>query len=293
MEKKITVFTPTYNRLETLKKTYQSLLYQTEKNFIWLVIDDGSCDRTDEWIEKVKKENLIEIMYIYQENGGKHRAHNTAVKNLKTDYMLILDSDDFLRKDAIQLLNQKIKEIDNNDKVCGIIGARKNIFQKNIKENMPDVKYVDTIELYQKYKFEGETVIMLKKQILLNNLFPEINNEKFVSESVIFNNISCNYKFLVIKEKIYYYSYRLDGYTRNYEKINKNNPIGYMLFLKSNAETSILFKERLKKTILYIIWCKRNNIKNNFHNFQNKILYIISFPIANLLYISKYPKNFF
>ncbi len=40
----LTILTPTYNRAYTLSKLYESLLAQTNKNFIWMVIDDGSTD---------------------------------------------------------------------------------------------------------------------------------------------------------------------------------------------------------------------------------------------------------
>jgi len=75
----ITVFTPAYNRAHTLGRTYQSLCSQNNKNFIWLIIDDGSTDNTkqlvDSWISE-QKSFIIE--YIYKENGGMHTAHNVA-----------------------------------------------------------------------------------------------------------------------------------------------------------------------------------------------------------------------
>lgn len=42
----LTVFTPTYNRAHTLPEAYCSLKAQTSKNFLWLIVDDGSTDRT-------------------------------------------------------------------------------------------------------------------------------------------------------------------------------------------------------------------------------------------------------
>ena len=49
-DKRITVFTPTYNRAKSIHRVYESLLEQTYKNFIWLIIDDGSTDNTKEII---------------------------------------------------------------------------------------------------------------------------------------------------------------------------------------------------------------------------------------------------
>ena len=59
--KKLTVFTPTYNRAYCLGNCYESLVRQTCKDFIWLIIDDGSTDQTKELVESWQKENKIEI----------------------------------------------------------------------------------------------------------------------------------------------------------------------------------------------------------------------------------------
>ena len=57
----ITILTPTYNREKLINKAYESLINQTDKNFEWLVIDDGSVDNTKQYIEKVKKYKKINI----------------------------------------------------------------------------------------------------------------------------------------------------------------------------------------------------------------------------------------
>ena len=57
MDKKITIVTPTYNRVHTLTKCYESLCNQSKKDFLWLVVDDGSTDDTEKLISKLKKEN--------------------------------------------------------------------------------------------------------------------------------------------------------------------------------------------------------------------------------------------
>ena len=59
--KKVTIFTPTYNRKYLLEKVYNSLKSQINKNFIWLIVDDGSNDGTREFIEKLKLEGIINI----------------------------------------------------------------------------------------------------------------------------------------------------------------------------------------------------------------------------------------
>ena len=48
----LTIFTPTYNRAHTIGRTYESLKKQNCKEFIWLIIDDGSTDNTSKLVEQ-------------------------------------------------------------------------------------------------------------------------------------------------------------------------------------------------------------------------------------------------
>lgn len=65
----ITVFTPTYNRAKTLERAFNSLMAQTVKNFIWLIIDDGSSDDTFDKVKEFKNKSLFKIEYYWKENG--------------------------------------------------------------------------------------------------------------------------------------------------------------------------------------------------------------------------------
>ena len=56
--KKITIITPTYNRAKTLPKVFESLLNQSFKDFLWVILDDGSTDETEEVVKKFQQENV-------------------------------------------------------------------------------------------------------------------------------------------------------------------------------------------------------------------------------------------
>ena len=73
---KITVFTPTYNRAHLLDKLYTSLVIQTNRDFEWLIVDDGSIDDTKDVVQSFIKDDKIKIRYIFQENGGKQRIRS-------------------------------------------------------------------------------------------------------------------------------------------------------------------------------------------------------------------------
>ena len=99
---KITVFTPTYNRANSLGRVYDSLCQQTYRNFEWIVIDDGSSDGTEEVIRQYKSNANFPIYYIYQENSGKHVAINRAVERTDSEFFIIADSDDAFKPEALK-----------------------------------------------------------------------------------------------------------------------------------------------------------------------------------------------
>ena len=99
----LTVFTPAYNRAHTLSRTYQSLKEQNCKDFVWLIVDDGSTDNTAEIVKKWQdEESGFDIQYVYKENGGMHTAHNTAYENIHTELNVCIDSDDMMAKDGVE-----------------------------------------------------------------------------------------------------------------------------------------------------------------------------------------------
>ncbi len=99
----LTVFTPAFNRAHTLIRTYESLKSQDCKDFIWLVVDDGSTDNTRELVnEWVNTEKEFVIRYVYKENGGMHSAHNTAYQNIDTELNVCIDSDDEMSEGGVR-----------------------------------------------------------------------------------------------------------------------------------------------------------------------------------------------
>ena len=125
-KKILTIITPSYNRAHTLPKVYESLKKQTSKNFIWLVVDDGSTDDTENLIKGIIEESFIEVKYIKKQNGGKGSAINIGLDNLHTELVTCLDSDDLLYQTAVENIIQHYERIKNDKKCCGIIAFRSN-----------------------------------------------------------------------------------------------------------------------------------------------------------------------
>ena len=144
----LTVFTPAYNRADLLTRCYESMCKQTNKNFIWMIVDDGSTDNTREISESwVKNTKDFKVIYIYKVNGGLHTAYNTAIANIDTELCVCIDSDDFMPDNAVELILD-FWEKNGSDKYAGIVGLDFDMDGNVIGDMLPDIKSVNLIGLF-------------------------------------------------------------------------------------------------------------------------------------------------
>lgn len=101
-----TIFTPTYNRVGTLERLFASITRQTDRDFEWLVVDDGSVDNTADLIAQLAARADFPVRYLRQPNSGKHSAFNHGVREARGELFLTIDSDDELTPDAVAVLRE-------------------------------------------------------------------------------------------------------------------------------------------------------------------------------------------
>lgn len=124
---KFSVIIPVYNTAKYLPKCFDSVLSQSFDDYEIIVVNDGSTDNSLKIIEKYEKryKNIIKVVTI--KNQGLSVARNTGVKNAKGEYLLFLDSDDYIEKNLLKKLNSitnesvdlvrfQIKTVNNNYK---------------------------------------------------------------------------------------------------------------------------------------------------------------------------------
>lgn len=289
---KITVFTPTYNREYVLFQCYNSLCRQTNKNFEWLIVDDGSTDKTENTIQKWIAENKISIKYIKQKNSGKHIAHNTGVHSCDTDIFVCVDSDDYLVDNAIQVILENWDTVEDNNKIAGIIGLRGSSLTEPLGTRMPpNIKKCSINDLYYKYRFKGDTVLAFKTEILKKYLFPSFEGEKFVTEAVIYDQISQNYEMTLLDNILYICRYLPDGYSMNFLKLHKRNPEGYKYYLRQRIDFANSIKAKINGYSNYVAGCWRVGHRAEKIKEYNKLLYLTSLPYALYIHIKFNLKN--
>ena len=253
MDKKIiTVFTPTYNRAYILHVLYNSLREQTMKNFVWMIVDDGSTDNTKTLVENWKKQqNEFDIKYIFQENQGMHGAHNTAYEHCDTPFNVCIDSDDYMPQDAIEIISNEIDNLSSN--YVGIIGLDADKTGKIIGTSIPN--YLDSVklnELYSVYGIKGDKKLVYRTDIVKK--YPKYPifkkwGENFVPLSYLYLLIDQDFDLKPINKVLCIVEYQSDGSTRNILKQYRKNPNGFAFSRINRIKYGKKFEERFKNAI--------------------------------------------
>jgi glycosyltransferase involved in cell wall biosynthesis len=203
-----TVFTPSYNRARTLPRVYQSLQRQTFRDFEWLIVDDGSSDGTRALVEHWQTEADFPIRYIFQENQGKPGAFNHGVREAKGELFLTFDSDDECVPEALERFKFHWDNIPATEKpkFSAVTVLCKDQHGNLVGDKFPkDVFDSDTIEVTFKYGVDGEKWGFQRTDVLKQFPFPTIPNSKFISESVVWFDLSRKYKTRYVNETLRIY----------------------------------------------------------------------------------------
>lgn len=191
----LTIFTPAFNRANTLERAYASLKNQTLKNFEWLIIDDGSTDDTENVIKNLIDKKEVTIRYFKQQNSGKQAAWNKAIELSEGKYFCCLDSDDAIySENSIEEIFRKDIKILNDFKIIGL----RYLAYSNVKKTFDGTKISDDIiimswfEDFSNPSNFGERIDIFKKEPLKKYLFPIEDGLKFIPEFWFYVKVSAD-----------------------------------------------------------------------------------------------------
>lgn len=131
----VSIIIPVYNAEKYLSKCIKSVLKQTYKMFELILVDDGASDSSGEICDKFAKEDS-RIKVVHTENGGVSRARNIGIKQISGEYVLFVDSDDYLEERMLEELVKAMKDGEMDLSICGFINENLN----STKEILPDEK---------------------------------------------------------------------------------------------------------------------------------------------------------
>lgn len=282
----ISILSPCYNRAYILPKAYESLLRQSSRNFQWIIIDDGSTDGTRELVGKWIAEDRFPIEYHYKENGGKHTALNLGFSVAKGELILILDSDDHLAEDAVATIEHEWNALEASERteIAGIDFLRGYASSgEPIGSKFPSDHYrADTIRLRTRDRVKGDKCEVYRTDILKKNPFPVFENERFLTEEVLWNRIAKMYEMIHINKIIYYGEYLEDGLTVGRKSKHPTVDIkGSILNHHEKTSKHFPFRTRvgsMKKYISLSLW--NTKLLQIVRKADHPILCVFVFPLG-------------
>ncbi len=291
--KLLTIFTPTYNRAYCLDNCYQSLIKQSNQNFIWLIIDDGSTDDTKSLVEGWISENKIDIQYYYQENQGMHGGHNAAYRLIETELNVCIDSDDFMPDNAVEKIVDYWNQADKSDKIAGFIGLDAYQNGEIIGDKIPNhLKYTTLEELHNKYKIRGDKKLVYKTSVVKSYpSYPIFEEERFVPLGTLYLLIDKTYKLGCLNEVLCVVEYLEDGSSRNIVKQYYRHPRGFRYARINAMKHSNYIKVKFKNAIHYVSHCIQLKDFKLFFKTPKPLLTFLAFPFGVFLYVYVYYIN--
>lgn len=280
----LTVFTPAFNRAHTLGRTYRSLLSQTSKDFIWLIIDDGSSDGTNQLVEGWISEGFISIRYIYQTNQGMHMAHNTAYHVIDTELNVCIDSDDYMPENAVESIISFWRKY-GSDKYAGIIGLDISTTGELIGTSFPEGMVETTLNGYYSRGGRGDKKLVYRTDVIKKYPeYPQFGEERYFSLGYKYLLIDQDYKLLTLNKPLVIVDYQPDGSSYNMFRQYWNNPNGFMYLRKVHMNYYKSLKSRFKSCVHYISHCIRANKTSEFLSNPCPFLSLCAIPLGVILY---------
>lgn len=251
MDGKIAILTATYNHSNNISTLYKSLVNQTQKNFRWIIVNDGSKDNTENVIEGFLAEQLINIEYITKNNSGKSSTLNLTFDRISDDEMVVIvDDDEELDSDAIEKLDVYYEKY--YGKGIGVIHFH--------RRNRLDMKIIANYRVgsdlaldYISFKNSGKNAdgyLAYFGYSLKDIRFPIYPKEKYVGPSVLVMRCCETYRMIWAKEVIGTTEYLNDGITKQGRRLRIRNPLGMMKYCECFQNSKSSIKIRLKYSVM-------------------------------------------
>ena len=235
------IIMPVYNVEEYLKESINSILKQTYDNFELIIINDGSTDNSDKIIRNINDNRII---YINRDNKGALYTRIEGIKKAKGDYIIFIDSDDWLPDNTLSIYNDILKE-NKYDIIRGNYLKNKNgkiKIQKDFKTN----------RIIKKENLENECILKMAKTDIFNSLWRQTIKKSIINTSNINTNIfmgddmELNFQIYqnsnnikTIKNPLYIYRINQTSIT-NIKDINK---------IKKNTEDILCVLEKIIRKV--------------------------------------------
>lgn len=212
MEPLISIVVPIFNVEQYLKKCIDSIINQTYKNIEIILVDDGSDDSSGRLCDQYAHKDC-RVKVFHNTNHGVSYSRNYGLKNCSGEYLLLIDSDDYIRLDYVEKLYKAMLENDYDLVICNY----KMVFPNKIYElpvNFRELSGILYNDLHILYNLTMGPIVKLYKMTIIKKHNIEWPRNISFSEDRVFNYEYLRHvkKYKYINEPMYYYChYRVNS----------------------------------------------------------------------------------
>lgn len=257
---KLSIIVPVYNTANKLSKCLDSLVNQTIKDIEIIIVNDGSTDNSEEIINQYKEKYSNLIKYYKKENEGVAKTRNFGIEKANSDYILFVDSDDYIDITLIEklkpyinrnidLIKFKLQRVDENDKILEKIDGP--IFDEVSGQEGFNKLYSKDVLL------DSPCVYLIKKELFIKNnfKFSRTYHEDFGLIPLIIVNVKS-----IVSTPYYLYSY-----VQSSNSLMRNDD--YCKTLKKMEDVLFHYDNAIKKIDnININKCTKDNFKIYYTN---------------------------
>lgn len=194
-EYKFTVFTPIFNCEKSIHNVYESLINQTYQNFQWLIINDGSTDKSHSIIEQLVRTSPLNIHYINNSfNQHKMGCFIQAISLAKGEFLLTFDGDDECLPSALEVFHEEYLNIPDHlkDEICAVTGLCEDQHGNRLGDIYPtDPFFSNPFKLNAIDGIQGEKWGFTKTNVLRGiSITDDIKSKGLIPEGLIWNLIA-------------------------------------------------------------------------------------------------------
>ena len=254
---KVSIIIPCYNSGKILDRAVSSVQNQTWKNYEVIIVNDGSNDK----VTLNLLSNMKGVKVLNQSNQGLPSARNKGIENATGNFVLFLDSDDYVRSDAVEIMINKVKNFEFSYAFCDI--------QLRGKKTGNRIKYYNFFE--QLFINHIPYFILIKKDII-KQIGAYDTNMKYGYEDWELNiRLAKNGFFPIrVEETLFFYNVSSNGMLNS---VSKTKHMQILNYIKKKHQDIYNFK---KIILVYLKWRKE---KMNY----NIIIYVIIWILSSVL----------
>lgn len=294
MEDKVSIIVPIYNCEKYLNKCLESLYKQTYSNIEIILVNDGSTDESEKICMNYEQKNN-KFKYYLKPNSGAADTRNYGLKVATGDYILFVDSDDYIDNNYVEIIYSKLIKNKADIVVTGLteVSEDGNLIKRILYSEYDKIIFLkDFLKDFINYAYFTCVKTLFKKEILTQyfNI-----NLKFGEDIFFAYNLFKNSKICYVANTGYYYVQNNQSITHQYDlsylhKYMEDNIYIYNEILNDNQDLKIVIENRLLTKLNLALQKLILSENYNFKDFKKYCVFYLyrlkNIQISEINYIS-------